>query len=188
MPEQRTHWRKIIESEYLGGADLDDGQGNHKPIVATIQQAKKEDVLEPGTSRKEQCLVISFREKIKPMIVNVTNSRAISKVAKSEYIEDWAGVRIKIGTERVKAFGELWDALRVSTVAPQAAAPAQPQAPTACTDCNQAIGDHEGVAGARIANITQQKYGRALCFDCSQKVKEALESGQAGEGSANAAE
>jgi hypothetical protein len=175
MTEQKTHWRRIIESEYLAGADLDDGQGNHKPIIVTIQQAKKEDVLEPGTNKKEQCLVIYFREQIKPMIVNVTNSKAISKVAKSDYIEDWAGVRIKIGTEKVKAFGEIWDALRVSTVPPQASsAPSQP-AIVVCSDCKQPVPDYEGVPGHRIAAIANQKYGRPLCYECSQITKAAAE-------------
>ena len=101
---EKTHWRKIVESDYLAGADLDDGNGKHVDIVVTIADAKKEMVREQGTNKEEQCLLLKFREtNRKPMLVNVTNAKVISKVVGSEYIEDWPGKQIQIGTEKVKA-------------------------------------------------------------------------------------
>ena len=167
-----THWRKILVSEYLAGADLDDGNGNFNPIVATIRNAKREEVLEPGTSRKEQCLVIYFQEKLKPMIVNVTNAKAISKVTGSDYIENWSGKRITIRTEKVKAFGELWDALRISPVPPKSAE--QPKPVTIpCADCGGEIKAVGGVPADKILAGTQKSYGRPLCMDCANAAKKA---------------
>jgi len=37
MNEQKTHWRRIVESDYLAGADLDDGNGKHVEIVVTTE-------------------------------------------------------------------------------------------------------------------------------------------------------
>lgn len=173
MPE-KTHWRKIIESEYLAGADLDDGQGNHKDIILTIRDAKREKVRDIATGKDDICLVLHFVERSKPMICNVTNAKAISKVAKTDYIEDWAGVRIQIGTEKVKAFGEIWDALRVR---PYIKEHTQQQTTPVCSDCKAEIPAHEGIPGSKIAATTLQKYGRPLCFDCAQIVRQAAEGG-----------
>ena len=163
---ENTHWRKILESEYLAGTDLDDGNGKFVPIVLTIKSAGEEEVRELGTNKKESCLVIHFSDNKKPMITNVTNAKAISKVCNSSYIEDWAGHRITIGTEKVKAFGEMWDALRVRPVAPQVAQKA-PTQQIVCTDCKKPIQAHEGVPADKLAGATSKKYGRALCYDCA---------------------
>lgn len=161
-----THWRKILESEYLSAADLDDGTGKFVPIYPTIKFARSEDVLEPGTSKKEQCLVAHFKENYKPMIVNVTNAKAISKSTGSQYIEGWANKRIGIGTAKVKAFGEIWDALRVDQKPPPASGNQM-----ICADCGEPIKDYQGVTAAQLSAATAKKYGRSLCYDCSAKIR-----------------
>jgi len=166
-----THWRKILVSEYLAGADLDDGNGNFSPIVATIRNAKREEVLEPGTSRKEQCLVIYFQEKLKPMIVNVTNAKAISKVTGSDYIENWQGKQITIKTEKVKAFGELWDALRIVPYPPKQTQTSPPVL-VPCADCKANIVSVNGVPAETIIAGTQKSYGRPLCMACANAAKQ----------------
>jgi len=172
----KTHWRKIIESDYLAGADLDDGNGKHIDISVTIASAKKEMVREQGTNKEEGCLILKFRENYKPMICNVTNAKTISKVLESDYIEDWTGGRIIIGTEKVKAFGELWDALRVRARKPQQANGSAP-VEIICADCQKPIGEHLGASAAKIAHATMTKYNRFLCFECSQAAKEKLAKG-----------
>lgn len=173
MADQKTHWRKIIESEYLAGADLDDGKGNHPAITVTIREARQENVMDPGTKKEESCLILHFREQIKPMICNATNAKAITKALGSGYIQDWEGKRIIVGTESIKAFGEIWDALRVKPFAPKPAAERESSA--VCADCKQPIPDHEGVPARQIAASTHKKYGRPLCYECVQKSKIATE-------------
>ena len=57
------------------------------------------------------------------MIVNVTNSKAISKVAGSSYIEDWRGVSVSLYTTEVNAFGEVVEAVRIRQTAPKITKP-----------------------------------------------------------------
>jgi len=163
---EHTHWRKILESPYLAGAELDDGNGKFQPIVLTIKSAGDEMVREIGTNKEEKCLVIHWQENRKPMICNVTNAKAIEKATGTAYVQEWAGHKIKIGTEKVKAFGEMWDALRVRPVAPQVAQKA-PTQQIVCTDCKKQIQAHEGVPADKLAGATSKKYGRALCYDCA---------------------
>ena len=166
-----THWRKILESEYLAGADLDDGKGNFTPIIATIKTARREEILEPGTSKKEPCLVLHFRENIKPMICNVTNAKSVTKATGTAYIEDWAGKRITIKTEKVKAFGELWDALRIVPYPPKQAQTVPP-AEIPCADCKTNIVSANGVPVETIIAGTQKSYGRPLCMACANAAKQ----------------
>jgi hypothetical protein len=49
------------------------------------------------------------------MVANSTNLKRITKLTGSAFIEDWAGKQIVLTTEKVKAFGEIHDAVRVST-------------------------------------------------------------------------
>lgn len=167
-----THWRKILESDYLAGSDLDDGKGNFKPIVATIKNARREEILEPATAKKEVCLVLHFCESLKPMICNVTNAKVISKVTGSVYIEDWQDKRITIKTEKVKAFGEIWDALRVSPKPPESTQPLEQKVEIACANCGGEIQSVGGIPAAKILEGTQKTYGRPLCMNCANLAKE----------------
>ena len=49
------------------------------------------------------------------MVANATNLKRISKLLGSPFIEDWTNKQIVLTTEKVKAFGEIHDAVRVST-------------------------------------------------------------------------
>ena len=112
----KTHWKKLHNPDYLGAYALDPG----KDLIATIREVKQENVTGPD-GKKEECSVMHFRESsIKPMILNVTNSRTIERIAQSPYIEDWAGHKIQIYIESVKAFGDVVDALRIRPKAPAA--------------------------------------------------------------------
>ena len=105
----KTHWKKLTNPNYLGAYSLEDGQD----IILTIAYVRQEDVI-GSDGKKEECAVCHFKERdFKPMILNVTNMKAIAKVVGSPYIDDWAGHRIQIGTEQVRAYGTITDALRV---------------------------------------------------------------------------
>jgi len=174
MSENNTHWRKILESEYLAGADLDDGNGKFAPIVLTIKSAGKEMVREQGTNKQEKCLIIHFEGTGKPMICNVTNAKAISKACDSAYIEEWAGHKIRIGTEKVRAFGENWDALRVKPIRIDDTPPQKVET-VLCADCKRPIDAGPGRVPRELADATTEKYGRALCFSCAAEAKAASE-------------
>lgn len=109
----KTHWKKFHNPDYLGAYAFEPNERK----VLTIASAKQETVI-GASARKEECLVVHFQENEKPLIANVTNSKAISKVAGSSYIEDWTGVKIELFITQVSAFGETVDAVRVKQTPP----------------------------------------------------------------------
>ena len=159
----KTHWRTILTTDYLGGADLDDGSGGHKDIIATIEKAGKEKVKDQN-GKDEVCLVMRLVG-LKPMILNVTNSKMLEKLHGTSYIEDWKGRQIQIGTERVKAFGDMHDALRIRKFLPKS------DTKHICNDCKKEIKSVANATVETIASGTLKTYGVELCFDCAKKRK-----------------
>ena len=53
------------------------------------------------------------------MIPNKTNMRIITKLFGTPYIEDWSGRKVIIYAAKVRAFGEMIEALRIKNQLPQ---------------------------------------------------------------------
>lgn len=170
MSEKLTHWKQTMNPDYLGAWALQPGE---EPIL-TITGAGIEKVI-GSDGKKEECLVIRYKEKVGPgkMIVNATNSKTIEKLAGTPYIEQWAGTRIQVYTEKVKAFGDVVDAIRIRNFCPKAA-PAIPK----CTDCKGDIKPAFGKTAQGMAEYTQERFKAPLCADCAQK-RAAAENGGA---------
>lgn len=108
-----THFRKVFDSPYLSSVDLVD------PITVTIQRVTQE--ADKTKKSKDTFNTAYFNEKfirpgekLKPMILNATNSRMMNKITGSPFIEDWAGYRVTIYVERGIKFGrDTVDGLRV---------------------------------------------------------------------------
>ena len=165
----KTHWRKILTTAYLGGFDLEDGNGKFDEITVTIKSVGPETIKDQN-GKDETCLVLHFIEQVKPMILNVTNSKTIEKLLKTPHIEDWAGKRIQIGTEKVRAFGDIHDALRVRKFPPKS--DAKPPAPIiSCVDCGETIKAAGGATVEQIITGTEKTYGVKLCMNCAGKRK-----------------
>ncbi|MFV0518411.1 MAG: hypothetical protein ACK5MV_13540 [Aminipila sp.] len=157
---EKNHWKKFNNPDYLGAYALTVGED----LILTIKKAGKETFT--GTSgKKEEGLLIHFVENVKPMICNATNSKSITKVAGSPYIEDWQGVRIALYSQEISAFGETVDALRVRTFAPKEQ--------FCCNDCGSEIKAANGKSPRQIAASTKAKYGVELCGVCATKRFEA---------------
>lgn len=163
-----THWKKLTNPDYLGAYSIEDGND----LALTIAYVRQEKVI-GSDGKKEECIVCHFSEKeAKPMILNVTNCKTITKLYGTPLIEQWAGKRILIGIEKVKAFGDVVDALRVRAKRPPEAA----NTTYTCADCGNIIADMDKFAAHQIAGITQKRYGVTLCSECSAKRKKATES------------
>jgi hypothetical protein len=159
LTDQKTHWKKLSSPDYLGAyAPVEPGTD----LTLTIATVTSEMVAGPDNKR-ESCIVLKFRENVKPMILNATNAKTIAKLYKSAFIEDWAGRKIQIYATEVKAFGEMVDALRIRPFVPQPTATA-----TTCADCSKPIQAALGVSAADIAKRTYTKYGKSLCAECAQ--------------------
>lgn len=117
---EKTHWKKQFNYDYLGSYSLPEG----RDVVLTIKSTSKKQVM-GANGKKEECFVCDFieqgtRDWIKPMILNRTNCKAITKLYGTPYIEEWAGKKIQIGIELVSAFGDTTDALRIRNILPDA--------------------------------------------------------------------
>jgi hypothetical protein len=111
--ENKTHWKKLTNPDYLGAYDF---QPNEERTV-TIKEVKRQTVTGMD-GKKEECTVAYFKENYKPMILNATNCKTITKVLKTPYIQDWGNNQVIIVVKQVKAFGEVVDALRIKDQAP----------------------------------------------------------------------
>ena len=160
-----THWKKLINPDYLGAYSLDPG----KDMVLTIRVVKKE-LITGADGKKEECIVCYWQEDQKPMILNVTNCKMIAKLLKTPYIEHWAGHRIQIGAEMVSAFGEKVEALRVRKQLPE-------DVKVACEECGQFIQPAFNMSVTQLAAYTKKKYGKTLCAECAKEKKEAENNG-----------
>ena len=160
MAERLTgDYRKFMDKNYLGSWDVPDDED----LILTIDHAARDDVKnERGSERK---LTIHFVEDYKPMILNATNSKAISEAYGSSKVEDWAGKRISIYTTKVTAFGGTTDALRIRTYPPK-------KTRAFCDECGQEITPHGSFSVNKIVTMSKAKYKKCLCWDCSMKAKE----------------
>ena len=94
-------------ANYLGGWSFANGDQ-----ILTIKDVLEQDVRskDSGTETK---LTVIFEETDLPLILNRTNADMISRVTGKSYTGDWIGHKIKIGSSKVRAFGDVWDAVRV---------------------------------------------------------------------------
>lgn len=164
-----THWKKLTNPNYLGAYSIEDGQD----LVLTIGKVSDEMVI-GADGKKEECVVCRFLEpNTKPMILNSTNMKMISKLLKSPYIENWTGLKIQIGTEKVKAFGEVVDALRVRNKLP----PNRTEPLPKCCECGGNITATNGMTPEQVSNYTKSKYGQQLCGKCAAEIANEIKKG-----------
>lgn len=103
----KTHWKKLKNPDYLGSYDFQPGEERVVTVKHVVVEAVK---TAEGTG---DCVVVHFMENYKPMIMNTTNGKTLSKLFETPYIEEWKGRSFKLVVKPIKAFGEIVDALRV---------------------------------------------------------------------------
>lgn len=110
-----THWKKLVNPDYLGAYALEPG----KDLTLTIKSAGMEEITGKD-GKKEMKTVVRFQETgVKPLILNRTNAKMITKLHKTPFIEQWAGKRITLYAQAGTWFGEEQEALRIRDFLPQ---------------------------------------------------------------------
>jgi len=132
--ETLTHWKRYRNPDYFG-AYCFNYAGEERTL--TIKMARKETI-KGSDGKKQECLVVHWAENEKPFIINATNAKAITKVAKTPYVERWVGIRITLYVAQISAFGEDVEALRVRPFPP---APLQNQPSNTLEQITQAQND-----------------------------------------------
>ena len=109
-----THYKTLQDPDYIGAYSLDkDGTYVDKDVLITMVEKKKIKT----TEGDEECIVATLKGE-KPMILNATNCKMLTKLFKSPHIEHWVGKPITLYVRKVKAWGDDVDALRIRDVLP----------------------------------------------------------------------
>ena len=157
-----THWKKLTNPNYLGAYAFDPGEEK----IVTIDYVALEE-LTGAEGRSEKCIVAHLVDE-KPLVLNKTNCKAISKLLNTPYIEEWAGHRITLAVQRVKAFGDdNVEAVRVKPKLPG----------EICEECGEEIRAGSGHSAAEIVDLSMHKYRKKLCIECAKKKKEDVNNG-----------
>ena len=157
----KTNWKKLADKSYFGSWDIDD-----EDLVLTIKSITQESVKNPQTGKEDLCIIARWVEDYKPMILNVTNCKAIEKALGSSYIEDWANHQIALFKTNISVAGEMVECVRVRAFAPRVNKPKH-----YCSDCGCEILKANGLDADSVAAYTLKKYGRELCSECASKLK-----------------
>ena len=110
----KTHYRKVFKSDHLGIADLEDMIEANSNLIFTIKCVKQEIGVRVA-GKKGNHNIAYFHENIKPLVLNATNSKVVSTLANSKFIEDWANVAIQLYIDpTVKMKGEIVGGVRIN--------------------------------------------------------------------------
>lgn len=116
---EKTHYRKAFDSPYLSSADI------VEPTVLTVARVS----LEVDRTKKTKDMFNTAHfvekelrpgEKLKPMILNASNSKTMKGLTGSAFIDDWQNIRITVYVDHNVRFGkETVEGLRISPHAPE---------------------------------------------------------------------
>lgn len=156
---------ELYDDRFLGKWNFEDGED----IVVTIDRAGRDKVFTKG--KPEEKTILYFTDS-KPMVLNKTNAKMITRVLGTDKRALWHGKKISLyvdKTVRNPTPGELPGGIRVRPHAPKTDT-------IVCADCGLPIQDTE-IGGkmykARaIAENARTKFGRVLCADCARIAKE----------------
>lgn len=116
---EKTHYRKAFDSPYLSSADI------VEPTVLTVARVALE--IDRTKKTKDMFNTAHFAEKelrpgekLKPMILNASNSKTMKGMTGSAFIDDWQNIRITVYVDHNVRFGkETVEGLRISPHAPE---------------------------------------------------------------------
>ena len=119
MTADKTHFRKAFDSPYLSSADI------VEPTVLTIDHVTLE--IDRTKKTKDSFNTAHFvereirpGEKLKPMILNASNSKTMRGLTGSAFLEDWRSIQVTIYVDHNVRFGkETVEGLRISPHRPE---------------------------------------------------------------------
>ena len=159
--KEKTHYRRAFNSPYLSSADITE------PTILTVAKV----TLEPDKTKKTKDLFntayfvekeLRRDEKLKPMILNATNSRTMKELTGSAYIDDWLNVPVTVYVDtKVKMMGSTVEGLRISKE--------RPNIKTELTPTNKTKWGHAVTAYIRDKNFNQIEL-RCFISDYNKKL------------------
>ena len=111
--ENKTHYRKVFKSDHLGVADLEDFTEAGSNLIFTISHVKQE-IGAKVAGKKINANIAYFVEKIKPLVLNATNSKTMKVLTGSAFVEDWSNQLVRLYIDHnAKMKGEIVGGVRV---------------------------------------------------------------------------
>ena len=163
--EQLTHYKSTKDNRFLGSWDLVAGEKNGKPVYKEIvveidKVGIQEEIENHQTNSKDIKNVVYFKNGIKPMVLNATNTKMIVSVSGSPFMEKWSGTKVMIYVETGvympgtrKADNITTDALRIKPVPKRL-----------CSVCGNIMDN-------KLYEQTMSAYGKSLCSaECKKKA------------------
>lgn len=117
---EKTHYRKVFKSDHLGVADLEEFLEENKKLIFTIKEVRQEyNIMVAG--RKGNHNIAYFKEKIKPLVLNATNSKLVKKFNKnSPFVEDWINTVVELYIDyNVRMKGDTVGGVRIKPTQPK---------------------------------------------------------------------
>lgn len=154
---------------YLGSWDLEDMP--NREIILTIDRIVDEKVVDTTNGKDKMETLCYWTDKaVKPMILNITNKKTLARLYKTKETEKLQGKAVVIGIEKVKAFGDWHDALRIRARIPQPTNAVKPK----CENCKGDIDASGRMSPEQVAAYTKEKYGQCLCSTCATARKQGV--------------
>jgi hypothetical protein len=110
--ETLTPWKRLQNPNYIGAYSLDPNEERIIEITKVISETVK------GPDGKEEQCIVAYLKNEKPMILNSTNCKTLTRLYNTPYIEQWVGKKAIIFAKKIKAFGEWVEALRIKDTVP----------------------------------------------------------------------
>lgn len=113
MSEEKTHWLKNPNKNYIGHWDLPEND-----LILTIKSAGWENVKDPTTGKVESLRVIHFNENYKPLICNQTNAESAFASGGIRWLEDSSGIRLALFIDKTmnRRSGVMVDCVRIRSI------------------------------------------------------------------------
>lgn len=110
MEQTKTHWKILVNPLYIGAYMV------QSDLTVKITKVVRE-IVKGENGKSEECTV-AYLEGTKPLILNRTNAKTITKLYNTPYIEEWVGKYITIYPTTTKVAGEVVECLRIRSTVP----------------------------------------------------------------------
>lgn len=119
MKSSKTHYRKVFKSDHLSSFDLEDFIEAGRILEFTISEVKQYEKTSVA-GKQISANIATFKEDIKPLVLNATNSAIMAKLTGSSFIEDWRNVLVELYILKNIRFGkETVDGIRIKEEQPK---------------------------------------------------------------------
>jgi len=111
------HFKELLDPNFLSNIDFINDKMKYDKKLVTIESVQRETT-HNGKGGDETVTTLHFKE-CKPLILSNRNFKTILRSTKLVNTDQWKGIVIELTIlENVKAFGQLWDVVRIGRVTP----------------------------------------------------------------------